>query len=518
MSNESAFARETPGQGAGNAAPLPPVSPPHDDPDEVYADSAGLERTSGELPPVDMPPDSHDAPNGPLDNRRDILMAMLGVAAVAIIVAFDATIVSTTLPRVAEALGGMSLYAWVGSGYMLATAVTIPVFGRLGDLFGRKRLMLASVVVVALCSIACGLAQSMLQLVIFRTLQGIGGGMMIATAFAAPADLLPDPRRRVRWMALLSASFAVASGIGPVLGGTITEWFGWRMAFMVAPLAALPTLYIIARYFPRLRPADGVSAKRIDWLGGALLVIALGAPLGALQYGFSGDGHPVAGAILLIVGLAAMAILIPYERRVSVPMLPLRVLAAREAQLLNLCALLVGAVMFILMFYGPLLLQRVLNVSPATAGLLMTPLVMGIPLASIVNGYLFPRQSQPQRLMVLGALLLGLGCAGALILNTGVSPLWAMLPFVAAGLGLGFVLPNLTLFMQVIADRRDVGVASALVQTTRAVGSAAGIAAVGVMISHTSVLTGVRAGLIFAIVCCVLVGIMASAVRMRNLR
>src|SRR5690606_23428716 len=148
-------------------------------------------------------------------------------------VAFDSTIVTTSLPRVAEALDGLALYAWVGSGYMLATAVTIPIFGRMGDLFGRKRLLLAAVTIVALCSIACGLAQTMTQLVIARTLQGVGGGMMIATAFAAPADLLPDPKRRVRWQALLAAAFAVASGVGPVLGGAITETWGWRMAFMV---------------------------------------------------------------------------------------------------------------------------------------------------------------------------------------------------------------------------------------------------------------------------------------------
>lgn len=468
----------------------------------------------GELPALDMPPESHEGER----SRRDILYAMFGVAAVAILVAFDATIVSTSLPRVAEALGGMDLYAWVGSGYLLATAVTIPVFGRMGDLFGRKRLILISVLVVALCSIACGLAQSMLQLVIARTLQGIGGGMMIATAFAAPADLLPDPRRRVRWLALLSASFALASGVGPVLGGAITEAFGWRMAFMVVPIAAVPTLFTIWRYFPDLRPGYRASLRELDWLGGLLLVVALGAPLGALQYGFSGEGHPVAGAALLVAGLLALAVLVPYERRVSVPMLPLRVLAQRDARILNVAAVLVGAVMFILIYFGPLLLQNVLLVTPATAGLLMTPLVLGIPLGSIANSYLFPRQSQPQRLMVAGAFLLGCGCAGAMALNVGVSPNWAMLAFGLAGLGLGLMLPNLTLFMQMIADRRDVGVASALVQTTRAVGSAAGIAAVGVMVSRWSVLTGVRVGMLCCIVACVLAGWLASSVRMRNIR
>ncbi|WP_246129784.1 MFS transporter [Verticiella sediminum] len=462
-----------------------------------------------------MPPPE---PVGAERSSRDILFAMLGVAAVCVLVAFDATIVSTTLPRVAEALGGMSLYAWVGSGYLLATAVTIPVFGRIGDLFGRKRLMLASVIVVAACSIACGLAQSMAQLVIARTLQGVGGGMMIATAFAAPADLLPDPRRRVRWLALLSGSFALASGVGPVLGGTITEAFGWRMAFAVLPIAAVPTFFTILRYFPDLRPEKRASLRQLDWLGGVLLVLALGAPLMALQYGFSNEGHPVAGLALLAVGVLALLALVPYERKVSVPMLPMRVLAQRDARLLNVAGLLVGAVMFIMIYFGPLLLQNVLLVTPAAAGLLMTPLVLCIPIASMLNSYLFPRQSQPQRLMVAGAVLLALGCAGAMALNVGVSPNWAMLAFALSGLGLGLLLPNLTLFMQMIADRRDVGVASALIQTTRAVGSAAGIAAVGVMVSRWSVLGGVRAGMLCCIVACLVVAWLTYNVRMRNLR
>src|SRR5690606_34867163 len=141
---------------------------------------------------------------------------------------------------------------------------TVPIFGRMGDLFGRKRLMIWSVLLISLCSIACGLAQDMLQLVIARTVQGIGGGMMIASAFAAPADLLPDPKQRVRWMAVLSAAFAVASGVGPVLGGAITQSFGWRMAFAVVPIAAIPTLWVLHRHFPDLRPAKVASGRQID--------------------------------------------------------------------------------------------------------------------------------------------------------------------------------------------------------------------------------------------------------------
>lgn len=151
---------------------------------------------------------------------------MAGVAAAVILAAFDSTIVSTTSPRMAEALGGMSLYSWVGTGYLLTTAASILIFGSLCDMFGRKTLMLISISIVALGSIACGLAQSIKQLILFRAIQGIGSGMMTATAFAAPADLVLDATRRIRWMAMVSAAFAMASGIGPVLGGNATQAFG----------------------------------------------------------------------------------------------------------------------------------------------------------------------------------------------------------------------------------------------------------------------------------------------------
>lgn len=449
-------------------------------------------------------------------DTREVFLALLGVAAICVLVAFDSTIVSTTLPRIAEALDGLRLYAWVGSGYLLATAVTIPIFGRMGDLFGRRKLLLLSVVVVGICSVACGFAQTMEQLVVARTLQGIGGGMMIATAFAAPADLLPDPGRRARWQALLAAAFAVASGIGPVLGGAITQSFGWRPTFAVIPIVAIPTFWAVYRYFPDLHVSVPRHERRIDWVGGLLLMVGVGAPLAALQFAFSDGGNGVLAAAMLAVGILALAVLVPYERRAPVPMLPMRVLAAHEAQILNIAGLLVGAIMFIAIYFGPLLLQDVLRVGPRDAGLLLTPLVVSIPLAGIMNGFLFPRQTQPQRLMVLGAVLLGIGCVAAMALDAGVSAYWALLAFSLIGLGLGFLLPNLTLFMQMIAERRDVGVASALIQTTRAIGSAAGIAAVGLVVAQTSVLTGVRIGLAACAASCIVIALLSLRVRMRN--
>lgn len=445
-------------------------------------------------------------------------MAMAGVSATVVLAALDSTIISTTLPRVAEALNGMALYAWVGTGYLLATAASILIFGRLGDMFGRKPLMLVSVLIIALGSIACGLAQSMTQLIVFRTLQGVGGGMMIATAFAAPADLFPDAKQRVRWMALVSAAFAMASGIGPVLGGAATQALGWRAAFFISPIAAAGAFFLLARYFPRIRPIHDGSRK-IDWVGAILLVLAVGAPLAALELAFAqGEhAHPLLGAMLAVVGVAAIAILIPTERRVKSPIFPLRVLAGQESRLLNLAAMMVGAVMFVLIFYSPLLLQQVLGYSPSEAGLLLTPLVAAISVGSIINGRMFPKQAEPQRLMVFGGLLLAGGSLMVLLISPGTSAWWILAAFFVNGCALGFLLPNLTLFMQMLSERRDVGVASALVQTTRAIGSALGTALVGIMISHGTVLNGVRAGLVLCIVLSLACALLAHRVKMKNL-
>ncbi|CAM3981500.1 MFS transporter [Bordetella tumulicola] len=470
-------------------------------------------------PATAVPEPPTDIPAEPLRSKRDLLKAMLGVAATVVLAAFDSTIVSTTLPRVAEALNGMALYAWVGTGYLLATAASILIFGRLGDMFGRKPLMLLSVSIIALGSIACGLSQSMLQLIVFRTLQGIGGGMMIATAFAAPADLFPDAKERVRWLALVSAAFAMASGVGPLLGGAATQAFGWRAAFFIAPVAAIVALFMLARYFPHIRPLHASTDKqRIDWLGSLLLIIAVSAPLAAMELGFApGEhAHPVIAICLALAGIAAIALLVPYERRIASPIFPLRVIAKREPQLLNVAALAVGAVMFVLIFYSPLLLQTEMGYTPSEAGLLLTPLVAAIPIGSIINGHLFPRQNEPQRLMVFGGLLLAVGSLMILTFGKGTSTIWILLAFFVTGCALGFLLTNLTLFMQMLSERRDVGVASALVQTTRAIGSATGTALVGIAIARSSVLEGVRIGLIICTLLALCCAYLAHRVKMKN--
>lgn len=460
-----------------------------------------------------------DSSSSPLDTNKKRLLAMAGVAATVVLVAFDSTIVSNMLPRAAQALDGMDLYAWAGTGYLLSLAATILIFGRIGDLYGRRELMLLSVIIVSLGSMMCGFANSMPELIAWRTLQGVGGGMMIATTFAAPADLFPNVRERVQWMALISVCFAIASGIGPVLGGAITQVIGWRAAFFVTPVAGVLALCLLFFFFPRIASSTPKNARHIDWPGAILLIIAIASPLAALELGLSSGAHhkPQLAIFLALSGTISMFLFLWHAKRTASPIFPLRVLNSLNARLLNLIAVLVGAVMFILIFYSPLMLQNSLGLLPGKAGLLMTPLVVCIPMGSITNGRLFPLQSQPQRLLTFGFCMLLLGCLMILFINKSSSAPWILISFALSGFGLGFILPNLTLFMQMLCDARDIGVASSLVQTTRAIGSAIGTAAIGIVIARSSVALGLQTGLIASGLMCVICIFLSKRIQMRNI-
>jgi MFS family permease len=366
-----------------------------------------------------MPPPKIITPN----TNKDLLLAMFGIAPSAIVVAFDVTIASTSSPQVVTALGGMDFYAWAGTGYFLASAITILIFGRLGDLYGRKPLMIISMVLVVLGSVLGGLSQSMEQLIAFRVLQGLGGGMMIASTFAAPADLFLDPRRRVRWMLMISLTFATTSGLGPVLGGWITQSLGWRAAFFYADSGIDwdcddVAVFSVDKAGARYQAASGLAEIFVIDAGymGASCGVELLTGLGGYTYRLWGMG-------LIFLGVGATALLVPVERHAQTPIFPLRVLRTSESQLIKFTVLLSCAVMFILIFYIPLLLQDIFGYSPSHAGLLMTSLVAGTSLSSVINGRLLPRQIEPGRLMVFGSGLLALGCVFTLTFSAS-SPSW----------------------------------------------------------------------------------------------
>lgn len=421
----------------------------------------------------------HDQPR----SFRASLLAILGISFVTMLVALDQTVVGTALPTIVADLQGFRLYAWIATAYLLTSVVTVPIFGRLGDDFGRKPFVILSIVTFTAASMLCGLANSMPMLVGARALQGIGGGMLVGTAFASVPDLFPVPHTRMRWQAILSAAFGIANAIGPTLGGVLTQAYGWRAVFFVNLPVGLLSLYFVWRFLPWVRHRESRLPTRLDWIGVALL----GLTLGGLQ--LSVEEVPKTGAtpgsmLLVALTLVAAFALWRWERKVANPILPLKMFGDPKLSSLFWLALMAGFAMFSLLFYAPLLFQGGFGMSPRTAGLAVTPLVVCITVGSIINGRLVTRLPRPNVMLYVGFVLLTLCCIG-MALSYRAMPQPLLIGYMAAGgLGLGFVLPNLTIFGQEQAGRQQFGTVTAMLQSLRMIGGMLGAAITGALVTH----------------------------------
>ncbi|NRO98751.1 MFS transporter [Paraburkholderia sp. NMBU_R16] len=408
---------------------------------------------------------------------------MLGIGLVNMLVALDQTVVSTALPSIVAELQGFEFYAWIASAYLLASVVTVPVFGRLGDYFGRKRFVIAAVLVFTGASVLCGLATDMRMLAIARALQGVGGGMMVGTAFASIPDLFPDPHARVRWQVVMAAAYGIGTAAGPSLGGWLSQDFGWRSTFFVnLPVGAL-ALYFIWRHLPYYR-RERQGAVKIDWSGALLVALVLGGFQTLIEAlpkdGLTTGNVALAGAVAVL----AAALLI-CERRATHPIVPLDLF--RDPQLVTLFTLstLSGFVMFSLIFFAPLLLQGGFGLSPQQAGLLATPIAACIAIGSVINTRIVVRLPRPTLVLTIGYSLL-VAASAALAFATPRTPhMWLEISMSAVGIGLGFILNNLNVFAQEIAGRDRLGIATALLQSTRMVGGMLGTSILATIVTHS---------------------------------
>jgi EmrB/QacA subfamily drug resistance transporter len=414
---------------------------------------------------------------------RESLLAMLGISFVTMLVALDQTVVGTALPTIVAELRGFELYAWVATSYLLTSVITVPIFGRLGDFYGRKPFVIVSILLFTAASVLCGASNSMLFLVFARGLQGIGGGMLVGTAFACIADLFPDSVVRLRWQVLMSSAFGIANAIGPSLGGFLTQYYGWRSAFYVNLPVGLLSLIFVWRYLPHLRHIKHEGKMRLDWPGAILIALALGSLQLFVEWvAQHGVTLPVVG--LLALSIACAIALWKWERRAEQPILPLDIFRNRSLSTLFTLSILGGFSMFALIFYAPLLLQGGFGLTPKDAGLVVTPLVVFITIGSIVNGRIVTRISRPNAMLSIGFALLAVSCVGVVI-ATKAMPHWLLMSFMMlGGLGLGFLLPNLTVFAQQTAGREHLGIATALLQSFRMIGGMFGAALTGTLITR----------------------------------
>ncbi len=427
---------------------------------------------------------THSAAPGalPVQTFRQRLMAMLGLCFVLVMVALDQTVVGTALPTVVAELKGFSLYAWVGTSYLLTSVITVPIFGRLGDDHGRKPFVIAAIILFTVASMLCGMAHSMIELVLARALQGVGGGMLVATSFASVPDLFPDPHERLRWQVLFSSAFGLANAIGPSLGGFLTEYCGWRWVFFVNLPVGLLSVWFVWRYLPRIRHAEH-KPSRLDWPGALLIALFLGGMQLLVEW-LPQHKAPGLLALIAVVAIGSLIVLLWWERRCANPILPLDMFTHRSLQPLFVLSLVMGFCMFAVMYYAPLMFQGGFGLSPNQAGLLVTPLVVFITVGSILNGRVVTRLPQPNVILYVGFGFFWVAAFG-LTQTALATPHWLIvIIMMMGGLGLGLLLPNLTIFAQETAPRTQLGVSTAMLQSMRMVGGMLGTALIGTFVTH----------------------------------
>jgi EmrB/QacA subfamily drug resistance transporter len=423
--------------------------------------------------------------NGQGRSFREKLCAMLGLCFVLIMVALDQTVIGTALPTIVAELNGFDLYAWVGTSYLLTSVIAVPIIGKLGDEYGRKPFVIAAIALFTLASALCGAAQTMPQLVLSRALQGVGGGMLVASSFASVPDLFPGAYERLRWQVLFSSAFGLANVVGPSLGGYLAEYWGWRWVFFVNLPVGVLSLGFIWRYLPRIRHSE-LPPSRLDWLGSVLVALTLGSLQLLVEW------LPLHKPALLLLGLGLVGVvsgiaLVWWERRCANPVLPLGMITHRGLAPLFVLSVTMGFCMFAVMYFAPLLFQGGFGFSPNQAGLLITPLAVFITIGSIANGRIVTRLSRPNAMLYIGLCFFWASAIG-LTQTTAATPRHMIIgTMILGGIGLGLLLPNLTLFVQAIAHRTQLGVATAMLQSTRMVGGMLGMALCGSYISRSYV-------------------------------
>ena len=414
---------------------------------------------------------------------RESVLAMLGVAAVSMLIALDQTIVGTALPRIVADLRGFDLYAWVATAYMLASVITIPIFGRLGDLYGRKPFMLAAIIVFTVASVLCGIATNMLELVLARGLQGIGGGIMIGTVFATVADLFPDPRLRLRWLVFVTSSFAVANMVGPMLGGMLTQYGGWRLVFFVNVPVGIVALFFVRRFLPHLRHEREGGRLRLDWVGAFVVAVTFGALQLTIELLPKQGWNNVTMMLGTLVTVCALTLFF-WEKRMGYPIIPVDMLLDRKLFALFAMSVLGGFALFSLVFYVPLLFQGGYAMSPHDSGALITPLLLGTTLGSVVNNRVVTRIRRANALMYIGFALAAFASLSVVALKGNEPHVVWMACMGASGLGLGLVGTSLTVCSQQIVSRDHLGAATALLQSLRTFGGMLGTVMTGALLGH----------------------------------
>jgi len=412
---------------------------------------------------------------------REVMIVLPGLLLAILLAMLDNLIVSTALPRIVGDLGGVTHLSWVVTAYILASLVTTPFYGKLGDMYGRKKLFIFAIIIFLAGSALSGLSQSMDQLIAFRAIQGLGAGGLMVGAMATLGDIVA-PRERGRYMSYMMVVMMLATIAGPLAGGFITTTFSWRWIFYInIPVGGAALVYIITTLH---LPAKRVS-HRVDYVGGVLLAVAATALVLLATWG--GTEYPWASAKIIGLGVLAVAALAGFcvvELRVAEPILPLHVFKNRNFSLTMALTFLTGLAMFGAMTFLPLYQQTVQGESPTISGLALTPMMLGVTVTSIVAGQVTTRTGRYRIFPILGGAIMGLGMFLLTNLGIGTTRLTSALFYVVLGLGMGFLMQMVSLIAQNSVQQRDMGVASSARMFFQQIGGSLGVAAFGAVFAR----------------------------------
>jgi EmrB/QacA subfamily drug resistance transporter len=410
--------------------------------------------------------------------RGEFLHLFTAVSLPMFMAAVDQTLLATATPAIAATLGGLRDTSWIMVGYLLASATIVPLYGRLGDRRGRRDMLLIALGVFTVGSAACGLAQSLPQLVAARVLQGLGGGGLMTLSQALIGELVP-PRERVSFQAYFALVFTTSSIAGPVIGGIVVSHTSWRWLF----LANIPLAAFAAWRLMRLPKGErhAPAARGADILG--QILFAIGAL--ALLYWLTSGGHRFAwsapeSVLFAAVGAASLTALYLHERRQPAPFLPIELLHDRTIGLSALVVALFAACLFAVVFFLPVYLQLGHRMTPQVSGLLLLPVTAGMVTASTTSARILGRTGKPHWIPVIGMSISALALLALGVLPPS-TPLIAALGFLA-GVGFGTVMPTTQVTVQSIAGQAKLGAASSIVSLARSTGGAAGAALFGAVV------------------------------------
>jgi EmrB/QacA subfamily drug resistance transporter len=414
-------------------------------------------------------------------SHRQIMILLPGLLMTMLLAMLDQLVVGTALPRIVGDLGGATHLSWVVTAYVLASTITTPFYGKLGDMYGRKKLFIFAIAVFLAGSALSGLSSTMTELITFRAIQGLGAGGLIVGAMATLGETVP-PRERGKYMSYFMVVMMVATVGGPLVGGWITTAISWRWIFYInLPLGGAALVYLIA---VMNLPARRVEHK-IDYLGGSLLgvvstAVILLATWGGTQYQW-GSWQIIALIALAVGGLAWF---LRTERRAAEPMLPLHVFKIRNFSVTMVLTMFVGLALFGAMTFLPFYQQTVQGASPTVSGLLMTPLMVGSMLTSVLAGTLTSKTGKYRMFPIVGGLLMAVGMY--LLSRIGVNTTrWTTgIDYVVLGLGMGCLMQMMSLIAQNSVELKDMGVATSARMFFQQIGGSLGVAAFGAIFAH----------------------------------